>query len=98
MYSEMNAPIGDHVEDSSKLGCLSECACSLTIDGIEKTRDPVRKCAVLRMVVHKMKRQRRKKNACVSWSIPVGVSSERSGVSAGCVPMRLGTKRKTFSE
>lgn len=62
----MNTPVSDHIKHSSKLGRLSERACSLTVDGIEETRDAVGKRAVLRMVAHETERHRREDDPRIS--------------------------------
>lgn len=46
------ATIGYHVENGSKLACLTKSACGLTVDGIKETRDGVQDGADLGVVGH----------------------------------------------
>jgi hypothetical protein len=79
------ATVGDHVEDSTKLASLSECACSLAIDGIKKARDGIQSGADLRMVGHVDKSGTGEDDTRVAYS----VSGEQPRASD--TPIRLGT-------
>ena len=95
-YTPMSryTPIGDHVQYRSKFRGLVQRTGHLSIHCVQKTRYHIRECAVLWMVAHKMERQPRQNDACISYE----QGQSLLGSSQTCAPIRFGTNRNTFSE